>query len=75
MIICQCAAVSDRDLVRAIRKGADTLPELCRRTGASLCCGACRRDVVAILRAEQAAAAAPVSHILPPQLEGATAAA
>ncbi len=42
MIVCSCRAVSDRELVEAIRCGARSLDELSRRCdGAGRDCGAC----------------------------------
>lgn len=49
MIVCQCAAVSDRDILRAIDRGATTVKEISRRTGAARCCGSCRSEVEALL--------------------------
>lgn len=56
MIVCHCAAVSDRDLHRAIDRGAGSFKELSRRTGAARCCGACRPEVESILACRTQAA-------------------
>ena len=41
MILCQCQAVSDRDIRRAVRKGATTRREVMRQCGAGEMCGGC----------------------------------
>lgn len=41
MIICQCAAVTDRSLTEAVEAGARSLRQLCRVTNAGRDCGAC----------------------------------
>lgn len=41
MIICHCAAVSDRSLSEAVASGARSLSQLCRATNAGRDCGAC----------------------------------
>ncbi|MGO4596378.1 (2Fe-2S)-binding protein [Terrabacter sp. 2RAF25] len=41
MIICQCAAVSDGDVVRAVEAGAHNLSYVCQTTGAGQDCGSC----------------------------------
>ena len=75
MIVCHCAAVTDRDIVKAVRQGAETLTQVCHRTGAGLCCGSCRRDVLTILQAEQAQAAASHSPMHTAPLQDALASA
>ena len=49
MIICQCAVVSDRDLVAAIAAGARTTGAACRATTAGQSCGACLPTVRALV--------------------------
>ncbi|GAB3878523.1 (2Fe-2S)-binding protein [Terrabacter terrigena] len=41
MIICQCAVVSDDDVVRAVDAGASNLAYVCQMTGAGQDCGSC----------------------------------
>ena len=41
MIICQCAAVSDRLVIEAVDSGARSLAQVCRATAAGQDCGAC----------------------------------
>jgi bacterioferritin-associated ferredoxin len=41
VIICQCAAVSDGDVVRAVEAGAHNLSYVCQTTGAGQDCGSC----------------------------------
>ena len=41
MIVCHCAVVSDRDVADAWDRGARTLGQACRATGAGTDCGAC----------------------------------
>jgi bacterioferritin-associated ferredoxin len=55
MIVCQCAGVSDRTIVRLVQAGATTLDQVARRTGAATCCGSCREFVeIIILRTLEA---------------------
>jgi len=41
VIVCQCAAVSDRSLTEAVASGARNLAEVCRITNAGRDCGSC----------------------------------
>jgi bacterioferritin-associated ferredoxin len=41
VIICQCAAVSDRSLTEAVASGALSLAHVCRVTNAGRDCGSC----------------------------------
>ena len=41
MIVCHCEVVSDRDVASAVREGANSVAEVCRRTGAGRNCGTC----------------------------------
>jgi bacterioferritin-associated ferredoxin len=41
VIICQCAAVSDGDVARAVDAGAHNLAYVCQVTGAGQDCGSC----------------------------------
>ena len=42
MYVCVCNAVSDRDIIEAIRDGAENLEHIQERLGASTGCGTCR---------------------------------
>ena len=41
MYICICSAVTDSDIDRAVKNGADCMPHLQTRLGAGANCGAC----------------------------------
>ncbi len=41
MILCHCAVVGDREIVRAVEAGATTVAAVCRTTGAGQQCGTC----------------------------------
>jgi bacterioferritin-associated ferredoxin len=41
MIVCHCAVVSSGDIEDALDRGARTVSEVCRRTGAAQNCGTC----------------------------------
>jgi bacterioferritin-associated ferredoxin len=41
MIVCHCAVVSRSDIAGAMAAGAQTVSEVCRRTGAAQNCGTC----------------------------------
>ena len=41
MIVCHCAVVSSRHITEALRGGARSVSEVCRRTGAAQSCGTC----------------------------------
>lgn len=45
MIVCQCRAVSDRDVRFVIRRGARTFAQVRADTGAGSDCGCCRANV------------------------------
>jgi bacterioferritin-associated ferredoxin len=51
MLVCLCRAVSDRTLQRAIDRGASSVQEVMRCTGAGTCCGSCRPAIAAMLEA------------------------
>lgn len=53
MIICLCKAVNERRLRDAVRSAEEPVVEVQRRCGAGTVCGACRDDVVRIVRDEQ----------------------
>ncbi|WOQ18166.1 (2Fe-2S)-binding protein [Raineyella sp. W15-4] len=41
MIVCQCKVVTDRDIRAAVDRGARTMAQVCRVTGAGTECGRC----------------------------------
>ena len=41
MIVCHCHVVNDRAVSDSIERGARTLSQICRATGAGRDCGAC----------------------------------
>jgi bacterioferritin-associated ferredoxin len=49
MIVCHCAVVSDRAVRDAVDRGAGSLGQVCRATGASMDCGACVFSVKRLL--------------------------
>ena len=53
MIVCHCKAVSDREIRRAARMGANSTSEVERYCGAGTDCGGCRPAVATVLRVEQ----------------------
>jgi bacterioferritin-associated ferredoxin len=61
MIVCVCAAVSERKLLAVIAEGAVTMREIERRCGAGAGCGSCRLTVRQCLRENRQQAAAAVS--------------
>lgn len=72
MIICLCDGVSDRQIQRAIDDGATTIPEfMSRRIGTG--CGSCHGMILQMLRASQAASAAPVASASTSEILSATA--
>jgi NAD(P)H-nitrite reductase large subunit len=56
--ICFCNSVSWAELIAAIREGNTTLAQIQAKTRASTGCGGCEYDVIEILEAELAKAAA-----------------
>ncbi len=51
MIVCQCHAVTDREVAAAIAGGAEGLDELACRSGAGARCGGCHETLQALLEA------------------------
>jgi bacterioferritin-associated ferredoxin len=49
VIICHCAAVSDRVLTEAVESGARTLGHVCRATDAGRDCGVCVFNVKRVI--------------------------
>ena len=57
MIICHCAAVSDRSLTQAVADGARSLAQVCRITNAGRDCGSCVFNVRRLITEHEAVAA------------------
>ncbi len=45
MIVCHCEAVSDRQIRKAVRKGASTMDEVAEACGVGAGCGGCLPEV------------------------------
>lgn len=58
MIVCHCAAVTDRAIEQLARNGVQTVKDVVRQTGAGRCCAPCRAEIAAILSREHGGAAA-----------------
>ncbi len=52
MIVCQCKAVTDRSIRRAVRDGAANRLEVARRCGAGIDCGGCKSVINQIIEVE-----------------------
>jgi len=63
MIICHCAAVSDRSVSDAVASGAETLAQVCRVTQAGRDCGACVFNVRRVITEHRCAPAGLVAEI------------
>jgi bacterioferritin-associated ferredoxin len=61
VIVCHCRVVSDGALASAVRDGARSLSEVCRRTGAATDCGTCIFSVKQVVCEHQAAAPVEVT--------------
>jgi bacterioferritin-associated ferredoxin len=59
MIVCHCRVVSDRDIRRAVRRGAAGCAAVARECGASTDCGLCLRLVEEIIESEGTLGASP----------------
>ena len=55
MIICQCAAVSDRLVIEALDSGARSLAQVCRATDAGQDCGVCVFNVKRVITEHRSA--------------------
>jgi bacterioferritin-associated ferredoxin len=53
MIVCLCEGISDREIRRTIRSGANTLAKVSNACGAGTGCGTCKRTIVDILLAAE----------------------
>ena len=58
MLVCHCAAVTDRTIAEAVRAGASTVADVVRCTGAGRRCAPCRDEIRALLGSAAAAHAA-----------------
>lgn len=54
MIVCHCKAVTDREVRRAARAGAERHADVVRACGAGSVCGGCRPAIDEILARESA---------------------
>ncbi len=61
MILCHCAAVTDRTVARIIEEGARSVADVTRRCGAGRCCASCREEIAAMLYSAGAAAHIPAT--------------
>ncbi len=49
MYVCICQAITDRQIAKAARDGAQTIDDLKDQLGVSSCCGSCQDQAEAIL--------------------------
>ena len=49
MIVCHCHQVTDREIRRAIDRGANSLEAISRLSGAGSGCGGCTSEIAAVL--------------------------
>jgi bacterioferritin-associated ferredoxin len=69
--VCLCRAVTDREILRAVDDGAQTLRLVARQSGAGTACGGCRPAIAALIRARLGRAADEADVIpLDPAREG-----
>lgn len=52
-MLCQCMAVSEREVVKAIRSGARTVDEVGMRCEAGTGCGSCRGGIEVLIATER----------------------
>lgn len=45
MLVCHCRGITDRQIRRLVKDGADSTREVARATGAGMRCGGCRSNV------------------------------
>jgi bacterioferritin-associated ferredoxin len=60
VIVCHCKGISDREIRRAIRNGANSTREIAQACEASRGCGGCRPVLAEILESETEALCAPL---------------
>lgn len=53
MFVCQCHVVTDTAVKHAVDRGARTLSQVCRTTGAGRSCGTCVFSVKRVMRSHQ----------------------
>lgn len=53
MIVCQCHAISDRQVRREVRDGATSVGQVARRCGAGASCGGCVAALTQIIEQER----------------------
>lgn len=66
MYVCVCLAVTDTEIVEAIRDGAETVPDVTRACRAGGDCGACRGHIEAMIEEEHRAAGRRSLPLIPP---------
>ena len=49
MFVCQCAAVTDREIAEAVQAGADTVSAVGHHTGAGTGCGGCHESIESLI--------------------------
>ncbi|MFP5348093.1 MAG: bacterioferritin-associated ferredoxin [Actinomycetes bacterium] len=64
MIVCHCAAISDRAVVAAIDEGAATLAQLCRASGTGQDCGRCVFTIKQLLCTHGAISVSPTAEVI-----------
>ena len=67
MYVCICQAITDRQIEKAVKDGAQTFYDLKDHIGVGSCCGSCQEDAEAIIArcAPSTAAPAPVGRWSP----------
>ena len=55
MLVCHCNGVSERQIRKAVRNGADSLHSVGRACGAGTCCGGCSSEILEIIERESPA--------------------
>jgi bacterioferritin-associated ferredoxin len=61
MIVCHCVGATDTTIRKAIARGATSVADIARQTGAGRCCEPCRAEVAEILAAAREDSAAVAS--------------
>ena len=49
MLVCHCRGVTDRQIRRLVKDGANSTREVARATGAGMRCGGCRSNVTKVV--------------------------
>jgi len=63
MIICSCEGISEKEIRRAARCGADSVEKLGRLCGAGTGCDGCHRDLQTIINQEKALQLSQASYL------------